>query len=131
MMLKLLTPVKIIVEEREVSKIVAEGEHGSFGLLPQHVDFLAAIMPGLLMFVDSAGQDRFVAVDEGVLVKKADEVLVSCRQAIQGTDLDQLEETVREEFIALDDTEREARAASAKLEASFLRNFVVYSEDQR
>ena len=80
MRLKLLIPTRVVVDE-EVAKVVADGEHGSFCLLPEHVDFLAALVPGLLAFEDEAGQERFVAVDEGVLVKRGDEVLVSTRQA--------------------------------------------------
>jgi alternate F1F0 ATPase F1 subunit epsilon len=80
MRLKLLIPTRVVADE-EVVKVVTEGEHGSFCLLPEHVDFLAALVPGLLAFEDEAGQERFVAVDEGVLVKRGDEVLVLARQA--------------------------------------------------
>jgi len=126
--LKLLIPTHVVVD-KEVTKVVAEGEHGSFCLLPQHVDFLAVLVPGLLAFEDEAGEEQFAAVDEGVLVKRGDEVLVSTRQATRGADLDELRSTVREEFATLDDRERAAQAATAKLEASFLRSYLELAEE--
>lgn len=123
MRLKLLIPTQVVVDEK-VNKIVAEGEHGSFCLLPLHVDFLASLVPGLLTFEDEARSEQFVAVDEGVLVKRGAEVLVSTRQAIRGGDLEQLRKVVHDEFAALDDRERAANAAAAKLEASFLREYL-------
>lgn len=128
MRLKLLIPTHVVVDE-EVEKVVAEGEHGSFCLLPRHVDFLAALVPGLLAFVDATGKELFAAVDEGVLVKRGEEVLVSTRQAVRGADLAQLRNTVREEFATLDERERAALAATAKLEASFLRGYLELTEE--
>jgi F-type H+-transporting ATPase subunit epsilon len=129
MKLKLLIPTQVVVDQ-DVTKVVAEGEHGSFCLLPQHVDFLAVLVPGLLAFEDENGDEQFAAVDEGVLVKRGDEVLVSTRQATRGSDLDKLRSTVREEFAALDDRERAAQAATAKLEASFLRSYLELVEQR-
>ncbi len=129
MRLKLLIPTRVIVDQ-EVSKVVADGEHGSFCLLPGHVDFLAALVPGLLAFEDTEGAERFAAVDEGVLIKRGDEVLVSTPRAVLGGELDQLRITVREQFAILDEGERAAKAAIAKLEASFLRGYLEIVEQQ-
>lgn len=130
MKLRLLIPMRVLVDQ-ETAKIVAEGEHGAFCLLPRHVDFLAALVPGILAYADEDGNERFAAVDEGVLVKRGDEVLISTRQAVLGDDLEELEQTVREEFAALDERERAANAATAKLEASFLRSFMKMAGDRR
>jgi len=129
MRLKLLAPTRVVIDE-EVAKVVADGEHGSFCLLPQHVDFLAALAPGLLAFADESGNEQFAAMDEGVLVKRGDEVLVSTQQAVRGGDLEQLRKMVREEFSVLDDRERAAKSATAKLEASFLRSYLQLAEEQ-
>jgi F-type H+-transporting ATPase subunit epsilon len=66
--LKVLLPSRVLLDE-EVQKVVAEAANGSFGMLPRHVDFVAPLAPGLLSFVDADGEERFVAVDEGMLVK--------------------------------------------------------------
>ncbi len=54
MKLKILLPTEIMLDE-EVTKVTAEAGNGSFCLLPRHIDFVAALVPGLLSFV-KAGQ---------------------------------------------------------------------------
>lgn len=131
MRLKVMLPNEILVDE-EVSKVVAEGENGSFCLLPRHVDFVSALVPGILAFVPEEGGDgdgeEFVAVDEGVLVKLGGEVLVSVRNAVAGAGLGELRKTVREKFAVLDDRQRSARSAVAGLEAGFVRRFIELRE---
>lgn len=123
MKLKVLLPTEVLINE-EVTKVVAEAGNGSFCLLPRHVDFLANLVPGLFSFVTSQGVEEFLAVDEGILIKCGPEVLVSTRNAVRGPDLGKLEQTVRKSFSVLDDREKVARSAFAKLEAGFIRRFM-------
>jgi F-type H+-transporting ATPase subunit epsilon len=123
MRLKVLLPQGVLMDE-EVTKVVAEAENGSFCLLPRHVDFLAALVPGLLSFASVNVAEEFLAVDEGIIVKCGAEVLVSTRNAVRGPDLGKLEQTVEQTFRRLDDQETMSRSAFAKLEASFIRRFM-------
>ena len=122
MRLKVLLPSEVLVDET-VTKIIAEAENGSFCLKPRHVDFVAALAPGLLSFMSERGEEVFLAVDEGTLVKCGAEVLVSTRNAVRGTDLESLKKTVEEQYLNLDDAERLARSALARLEAGVLRRY--------
>lgn len=123
MTLKVLLPERVLLEQ-EVTKVTAEAENGSFCLLPGHIDFTAALVPGILSFEDLDGEEGFLAVDEGALVKCGPLVLVSTRRAVRGPDLETLEEAVERQFRTLDEHERKARADMAKLEASFVRRFL-------
>ena len=123
MRLKLLLPSHILIEE-PVQKVIAEGWNGSFCLEPLHVDFVSALKPGLLQFIAESGQEVFVAVDEGILVKCADEILVSAYSAVRGDDLATLKYTVEHRFRQLDESERIARSALARLEAGVVRRFI-------
>ena len=123
MNLKVLLPAEVLVKE-EVAKVTAEAANGSFCLLPKHVDFVAALVPGILSFETAGGREAFVAVDEGILVKCGEEVMVSTRNAMQGPDLGQLRRTVEERFKVLDDREKTARSAMVKIEAGFVRRFL-------
>ena len=127
MRLKLLAPTEVLVDE-DVTKIIAEADNGHFCLLPRHIDFLASLVPGILSYTDPTGQEQFVAIDEGLLVKQDQEVLVSTRQAIPGSDLGQLRETVKDEFETLDERQRVCHSAIASLEANFLRRFLELGE---
>jgi F-type H+-transporting ATPase subunit epsilon len=128
MKLKVLLPARVFLEE-EAAKVVAEARNGSFCLLPRHVDFVAALVPGLLIYTDHGGQETYLAVDEGILVKCGDEVLVSTRNAVRGPDLGQLKKTIVEEFSRMDDREKMSRTAAARLEASLVRRFMELEHD--
>ncbi len=127
MNLRILVPTHVLLE-RPVDKVAAEALDGQFCVLPRHIDLAAALVPGILVHQRGAEPQRYVGVDEGVLVKVGDEVLVSVRQAIQGTSLENLEERVEEEFRQLDEHERKARSAAAKLEAGLVRRFLDVKE---
>lgn len=73
---KILLPYEVFVH-RDVDKVKAEAINGSFCLLPRHIDFVAALVPGLLSVQKSGSPEEYYATDEGVIVKKGDEVLVS------------------------------------------------------
>lgn len=123
MILKVLLPKKVLLEE-QVVKVIAEGQDGSFCLLPRHVDFVSALVPGLLEFEAVDGTETYLAVDEGILVKCGAEVLVSTRNAARGADLGQLQALIREQFSELDEREKQTRSALAKIEADFVRRFM-------
>jgi len=129
MHLKVLLPFQIFTERTNVSRIVAETREGSFGLLPHRLDCLAALTPGILTYETESDGEVFVAVDEGVLVKTGQEVLVSVRRALGGTDLGQLREAVEKQFLTLDEHERSARTAMAKMETGFLRRFAAFQHE--
>lgn len=121
MSLRVLLPFQIFAQETGVSRIVAETPAGSFGLLPHRLDCVAALAPGIVTYETEAGGEVYIAVDHGVLVKAGQEVFVSVRRALRGTDLGRLRDSVEREFMALDESEKSLRSVVAKLEAGFLR----------
>jgi F-type H+-transporting ATPase subunit epsilon len=123
MRLKVLLPSEVLLDAA-VTKVIAEAENGAFCLLPRHIDFVAALLPGLLSFETEAGQEEFLAVDEGILVKCGAQVLVSTRQAVRGPDLGTLRQAIDEQFRAVDEQEKQSRAAAARLEADLVRRFL-------
>jgi len=123
MMLKVLLPFEVFAVETDVLRIVVETPQGSFGLLPQRLDCVAALVPGILSFETVTQGEVFLALDEGVLVKTGAAVVVSARRALRGGDLSRLREAVDQEFLALDEQEQATRAAMARLETGFLQRF--------
>jgi F-type H+-transporting ATPase subunit epsilon len=126
MNLKILLPFQIFAEKAEVLRIVAETRVGSFGILPQRLDCVAALAPGILTYETKQDGTVYLAVDEGVLVKAGQDVRVSVRHAIGGTDLSQLHEAVKREFLMLSEGERDLRAAISKIEGGFLRRVAEF-----
>lgn len=130
MRLKVLLPSEVLLDA-PVRKIVAEARDGWFGLLPRHIDTVTALVPGVLIYVDSEGVERFLGIDEGILVKCGADVQVSTRNAVRGDDLRSLRQAVRAQFVELGDRERSARSALARLEAGVVRRFIELQERAR
>ena len=126
MRLRVFLPTRILIDQ-EVTKVVAEAENGSFGILPKHIDFVATLAPGIFSF-ESDTEEEFLAIDEGILVKCASEILVSTRNAVRSKNLGELKQTVEHEFRTLDDQERKTRSILAKLEADFTKKFLKMHE---
>jgi F-type H+-transporting ATPase subunit epsilon len=120
MQLRILLPFEIFASKADVSRIVAETGDGSFGLLPNRLDCVAALVPGILVYETKENGTVYVAIDEGVMVKAGDDVLVSVRHAIGGSDLGQLRDAVKREFLTLDEQERKVRTAVAKMESGLI-----------
>ena len=51
---KILLPSEVFFN-KEVAKVVAEADNGRFCLLPQHIDFVASLVPGVLIIVSTEG----------------------------------------------------------------------------
>ena len=123
MRIKLLVPRETLLEADAI-KINAEAENGSFTLLPRHADFVAALVPGILTYTDAEGEERYFAVDSGVLVKQGDEVLVSVVNAFEGPELGSLREVVRGLENVSEERDQIARNALARLEVNIVRRFL-------
>jgi F-type H+-transporting ATPase subunit epsilon len=123
MRLRILTPTEVLAD-LPVSRVVAEAPNGFFCLLPRHVDFVTALVPGILAYTDETGAELLAAVDEGILVKRAADVLVSVYQGVRGTGADALQGELRRMAERIDGEERLARTGLARLEAGTLRHLL-------
>ena len=92
-------------------------------MLPNHTDFVTALVPSVLILTATDGTELFFGVDEGVLMKKGHQVDIAIRRGVQGQDLDSLNETIQDAFIEVDEEERVARSALSRLEAGIVRRF--------
>jgi len=123
MQLKVQVPGQVFVDE-PAQKIIAEAQNGFFCLEPRHIDFVAALVPGLITYLAEDGSERILATDEGILIKCGREVLISTFNAIPGKDLDTLRDSVSLHFASQNEEERLARSAAARLEAGIVRRFI-------
>jgi len=123
MHLRILLPFKVFADENEVSNIVMETSKGSYGLLPQRLDCVAALVPGIFMYETKNEGTRYIAVDAGVMVKAGSEVLVSVRNAIGGVELGKLSDLVKEIFTQQEEAQTNVLSVTAKLESGFIYAF--------
>lgn len=122
MHLKVLLPYQVFADIPNVRKIVVETTGGSYGILPQRLDCTAALIPGILSYETTAGE-KYIAINEGILIKAGGDVFVSVRHAIGNAPLGELRSLVEKDMVELDKIEINARSVMAKLETGFIRNF--------
>lgn len=123
MTLKILLPHGVFTEIENVKKIVIETTAGSFGILPRRLDCTAALETGILLYETENDGEKYIAVNEGILIKTGKQVSISVRNAIGNAPLGELKAMVKKEMQELDELEVNARSVMAKLETGFLRSF--------
>jgi len=129
MTLKVLLPYKVFAEEHQVLRIVAMSHQGAFGILPHRLDCVVSLSAGILVFETQGAEEIYLAVDEGVLVKTGLDVRVSVRNAMKGMELDELRAAVEEEFMQLDEQEKQLRAVLTKMESGFVQRLAAFKQD--
>lgn len=122
MNLKILLPFKVFADIKNVTSITMETSQGFYGLLPQRLDCVAELVPGILSY-KTEGVSKYIAVDSGIMVKAGLEVLVSVRNAVGGTDLGKLGELVKKEFNSKNENQKQITTVIAKLERGFIYGF--------
>jgi F-type H+-transporting ATPase subunit epsilon len=130
MKLKVWLPSEVLFEQ-EVVRIKAETEDGWFGMLPKHIDFVTALVPGVLTYQSEGKPEEYLAIDHGILVKCGPEVSISTRNAIRGVNLSELKAAAERQFREREERERAARALEAKLEAELVRGLLEFEKHAR
>lgn len=122
-------PTRTLFEGR-ATRLTAVAENGGFGILPNHTDFVTALVPSVLVLMTPEGRERVFGIDEGLLIKKSHAVNVAVRRGVEGDDLGTLRDVVRETFIEIEEDERMARSALSRLEADMVRRFASLRKPQ-
>src|SRR4029079_14099387 len=120
MKLRIVTPVRPVVDA-EVSDVVAPGSEGEFGVLPQHVNFLASLKPGILAYTEGGARKR-VVVSGGYVEVRQDVITVLADDAEFPEEI----EGAKARSDAAARTEELARGAeSAEVTAKLLRDLAL------
>ena len=122
MTVTLRLPTRTLFEGR-AQRLFATAVNGAFGMLPNHTDFVTALVPSVLILTDETGEELFFGIDEGLLVKTGHQIDIAIRRGVQGDSLDTLNDTIQTAFVEVDEEERVARSALSRLEANIVRRF--------
>ncbi len=123
MQINIHLPTALYFSADGVKKIVAEGVEGYFTLLPNHIDYVAILVPGILTVETEPGTPIYFAVDHATLVKKGAKVWISARNVVRGKSHETLAQVVQHEFKEISEMEKKARTALTGLEYGLLRRF--------
>lgn len=125
MRLLITEPMRVVLDDAEVTSVRAEDASGSFGILPGHADLVTALTPSVVAWQQADGRTRWCAVRRGVLsVSAGHDVLIATRQAECGDDPARLEETVRARLEETRESERQARVAATKMHSAAIREII-------
>jgi len=84
--LEIVTPQATVYSE-DVDMVTLPGVEGEMGILPQHVRLMTQLVPGE-MIVRKDGQDRFLAVGEGLIEVTGDRVSIVTDMAVAAENID-------------------------------------------
>ena len=85
--LEIVTPLEIAFSE-DVHMVTLPGAEGQMGVYPQHMRLITQIEPGEII-VTKDGQDRFLAVGEGLVEITANRVSIVTDMAIPADRIDE------------------------------------------
>src|SRR5690348_13158732 len=121
---ELVTPDRVVMQEDDVSIVVAPGTDGELGILPRHAPLITTLKPGELK-VRREGEETLLAVTGGFMEVTPDGVLVLADAAERAEEIDlaraeearrRAEETIQQRLDAT-----ELAAAEAALRRSLVR----------
>ncbi|RFS20181.1 F0F1 ATP synthase subunit epsilon [Chitinophaga silvatica] len=120
--LRILLPSQIFLEKTDVIRITVETTAGSYGFLPQRLDCTAALIPGILFYESVSDGEKYIAVEEGVIVKAGFEIMIAVRNAVGNASLGELKSLIDQKLKLADEKKVNMRSVIARLETSFVRN---------
>ena len=85
--LSIVAPDRSVVET-EVHSVVAPGLDGYFGVMAGHQPLIAALRPGILEYLDTANNRRYVAVGGGFAEVTGEHVTVLADDAVPSHEID-------------------------------------------
>ncbi|MBW4935316.1 ATPase [Marinobacter sp. F4206] len=129
MVVSLRLPTETLYQGTAI-RLYGVAENGAFGMLPNHIDFVTALVPSVFLVTTVEGEELIFGIDEGILIKKGHQVDVAVRRGVRGEDLASIKDTVYRNFIAVDEDERVARSALSRLEAGIVRRFAELQKPQ-
>lgn len=123
MLLKVILPHQVLLEQDGVRRMVVETKQGSFGLLPRRLDCVIPLAYGILLYETEQGE-QYAAVGSGLLTKIGRQVVVAVNKAVCSDELQRLRHLLQEQFLKEDEQEKNIRLALTKLESAFIRHFL-------
>lgn len=112
----------------DVVLIDVESQIGHLTLLPRHIDCAAELVNGLVRVRHEDGEERYLGIDGGTLVKISDRVTISTPRAIVDRELGAIHEALAERRQQRERSEQENRRALVRLEFQLARS--LFEQEQ-
>ena len=73
----------------EAQRIIAPGEAGELGILPEHIPLITRIKPGTVRVKGADGSEEFIYVSGGMMEVQPDRVTILADTSVRAHDLDE------------------------------------------
>jgi F-type H+-transporting ATPase subunit epsilon len=127
--LEIVTPQATVFSE-DVNMVTLPGIEGEFGVYPQHVRMITQVVPGEII-VNRAGEDRFLAVGEGLVEITGDRVSIVTDMAIPSEKIDEAKAEEARERAAARLREKVSDEEVASVNASLARSLAQLQVKKR
>jgi F-type H+-transporting ATPase subunit epsilon len=127
--LEIVTPQATVFSE-DVTMVTLPGIEGEFGVYPQHVRMITQVVPGEII-VNRAGEDRFLAVGEGLVEITGDRVSIVTDMAIPSEKIDEAKAEEARERAAARLREKVSDEEVASVNASLTRSLAQLQVKRR
>ncbi len=116
--------VEIVSAERQVysgvaDMVIAPGESGELGILPEHVPLLTRVKPGTVRIQKSGVEEEILYVSGGMMEVQPDRVTILADTSVRAHDLDEAKameaERIAKEALANKSGDMELATAQAEL----------------
>lgn len=108
----------------EVELLDIDATGGRFGLLERHIDCTAALETGLLAISARDGEEHYIGIDGGVMVKIGGSVRIATGRIVSGVGLEKLEQKLAEQRNESTDAQRQRMRTLTRLELQLARGTV-------
>ncbi len=130
--------IEVVSAEREIysgeaERVIAPGEAGELGILPEHIPLLTRIKAGTLRILPPGGaEEEFIFVSGGILEVQPDLVTVLADTSVRAHDLDEAkaleakraaEDALARSTGSMEVAEAQAELATAAAQIAALRKF--------
>jgi F-type H+-transporting ATPase subunit epsilon len=127
--LEIVTPQAIVFSE-DVHMVTLPGVEGEIGVYPQHLHLITQLVPGEII-VTRDGQDRFLAVGEGLVEITHDRVAIVTDMAIEAERIDEAKVEEARERAAARLREKISDEEVASVNASLVRSLAQLQVKRR
>ncbi len=132
MKLRIVTPMKVVLDADNVKLVRAEDETGAFGIQPHHTSFLTVLGVSIISWRDNDDKEHYAAVRGAVFqIANRNVVEVAARDAVISDSLQTLSDTVLKRFREQAGREAMSKTSSAKLSIALIRQLQKYLEAGR
>ena len=121
--LKIYSPTEILFDE-EVKKLTFQGKEGYLTILPNHIDYVSSFESNIMSCIDKDNNQKFIALNSGILVKYSNKVRLTAYKAVIGDSLNDLKIKINEAIEGEEDIVKEINKNLRQLEYYMFNNIV-------